>query len=299
MADKFDVYQTVTDKLIEQLERDDLGKWKSPWVRNNPQNLDGRAYSGINWFLLGLTSADFASQTYGTYRAWQNAGSQVCKGQHGHTVIFYKEYRAAPGSDDETVGDDGKVSRRVARAYKVFAAEQCEGDAAERAISAELHYPNAAQSVAAADQLTAAYSHAENVSITHEGQQAYYRPSTDAVVMPPMPSFNSTEGYYGTLLHEITHSTGTEARCNRDKQNNRYGNEAYAYEELVAEIGSAMLCSALGIEEEPRLDHSQYVASWLKVLKNNKRAVFTAAAAAQRAADFVLKYRVSDLAIAA
>jgi len=291
-----DIYQEVTDKIVAQLETANLGEWKQPWIQNRPQNIQGRHYTGINWFLLGLASADYPSQTYATYKAWQGRGAQVSRGQRGTHIIFYKEYRGAPGTTDSAsaVGDDGKVSRRVARGYTVFAAEQCEGEAAVEIATASPQNPNVAESLASVDKLTTDYSAGESITIKTEGDRAYYVPKTDTVVLPPMSAFASTEAYYSTLLHEITHSTGTASRCNRDKANNRFGTEAYAYEELVAEIGSAMLCATLGVEDSPREDHAQYVANWLQVIKGNKRAVFNAAAAAQRAANYVLKYRVEE-----
>jgi antirestriction protein ArdC len=281
----YDIHQVVTDAVLAKLQTAKAGDWAASWSQNVPQNIDGRAYSGINRLLLGIS--DYTSQTFGTYKAWQAAGSQVRRGERSTTIVFYKSgTRAQRADDDASVALDGRVSYRVARGYNVFAAEQVDGDAADTATTQTL--PNVAAPIETVDAVTSAYSVGEGVPIVHEGSRAYYRPSTDTVVLPPMPAFNSTEGYYATLLHELAHSTGTAARCNRDKGNTRHG---YAFEELVAELGAAMLCASLSVSATPRDDHAQYLASWLKILMDDKRAIFRAAAAAQRAADFVLAYR--------
>jgi antirestriction protein ArdC len=128
--------------------------------------------------------------------------------------------------------------------------------------------------------------------IHHGGGRAYYRPSTDSIHLPPREAFIGTprstpaESYYSTLCHEMTHWTSAEARCNR-QLGKRFGDQAYAMEELVAELGAALLCADLHITDEPRPDHAQYLASWLAVLKTDKKAIFTAALKASEATAFL------------
>src|SRR6202020_2884575 len=124
-------------------------------------------------------------------------------------------------------------------------------------------------------------------TVRHGGDRAYYSITNDYVQMPPFECFRDTESYYATLLHELTHWTRHPKRLNRDFGRKRWGDAAYAAEELVAELGAAFLCADLGVTPEPRDDHASYIADWLKVLQNDKRAIFTAAAHAQRAADFL------------
>jgi antirestriction protein ArdC len=218
----------------------------------------------------------FGSGLWGTYRQWAEAGAQVRKGEKSSYVVFYKEIEVAGA----TSGQDTEVDKRLfARATPVFAAEQVDGY--DLPVIAN---PNPMESIEAAD----AFVIATGASVAHGGTRAYYRPSTDSIQLPSRESFVGTatstaaEAYYSTLLHELTHWTSHEQRCNR-QLGKRFGDNAYAMEELVAELGAAFLCSEIGITAEPRLDHAQYLASWLSVLKADKRAIFTAASKASEA----------------
>ena len=128
---------------------------------------------------------------------------------------------------------------------------------------------------------------ATGADIRHGGDRAFYAVQPDRVQMPPFETFRDAESYYATLAHECTHWTKHETRLNREFGRKRWGDEAYAAEELVAELGSAFLCADLGLTPEPREDHASYIENWLRVLKNDKRAIFTAAAHAERAAAFL------------
>jgi antirestriction protein ArdC len=147
--------------------------------------------------------------------------------------------------------------------------------------------PSVAERIEAAEQAFVDYQAQQGLSVRHGGNRAFYAPGADMVQMPLREAFRSTEGYYSVLAHELTHSTGHERRLSR-QFGKRFGDRAYAVEELVAELGAAMICGTLGIEAEPRDDHADYIASWLRVLKDDKRAVVSAAAHAQKAADLVL-----------
>ena len=123
--------------------------------------------------------------------------------------------------------------------------------------------------------------------VRHGGNQAYYAPATDHVQMPAFQAFTDNVSYYSTLAHEHTHWTAKESRCDR-QLGKRFGDHAYAAEELIAELGAAFTCAHLGLSTEPREDHAQYLASWLKVLKADSRAIFTAASKAQQACDWLI-----------
>ena len=137
---------------------------------------------------------------------------------------------------------------------------------------------------------------ATGAAISHGGSRAFYRPSTDSIQLPPREAFTGTatstpaEGFYSTLCHELTHWTSAEGRCNR-QLGKRFGDQAYAMEELIAELGAAFLCADLGISDEPRADHAQYLTTWLAVLKADKKAIFTAASKASEAATFLASFR--------
>lgn len=202
------------------------------------------------------------------------------KGEKAAHVVFYKEFTIA--SDEDS---DEAETRLFARATPVFAAEQVEGYALP---IADTPAPIAIQPIHVAE----AFVTATRATIEHGGSRAYYRPSTDSIQLPPREVFLGTatsspaESYYSTLLHELTHWTSREERCNR-QLGKRFGDDAYAMEELVAELGAAFLCADLAISDAPRADHAQYLESWLHVLKADKKAIFTAASKASEAVAFL------------
>ncbi len=288
-----DVYAEVTNAIIKQIE-DGLadGKWTKPWASTSaggstlPHSIANRAYRGINVpILMGAAQASgYASNLWGTYKAWQGAGAQVRKGQRGTLVVFWKRIEV----EDKDTSEKKKLL--FAKGYSVFTAEQVEGfDLAGHRQAQIDKLPCLAQRLDHVEETTAAYFQAEAITLGHGGGRAFYSPGEDHVQMPLHEAFKSTEGYYGTLLHEAGHSTGHDKRLDRDFSG-RFGNAAYAFEELVAELASAMTCGALGIEDQPREDHAQYVRSWLETLKGDKRAIFTAASQAQKAADLILAH---------
>ena len=276
---KSDVYQRVTDTIVAAIERG-AGDWSFPWSGRSavPTNaVTGHRYRGINVVSLWAASQEFGwPGEWASYRQWQSRGAQVRRGERGSTVVFYKTI--------EKQTDDEEPERiYLARASTVFNAVQVDGyepePVAERPLFERIEHVE--RFVANTDAV-----------IRHDGNRAYYRPSADHIQMPLAESFVGTdtstarEGYYGTLLHELTHWSGHAKRCDRDLRN-RFGSEAYAAEELIAELGSAFLCAELGITPQPRLDHAQYIQSWLRVLKGDKRAIFTASSKASQAADYL------------
>ncbi|OPH82568.1 ArdC family protein [Nitrobacter vulgaris] len=286
-AKRQDIYSEITSQLIAAIEADP-GKPALPWRKSSgplfmPVNaLTHNAYNGINIVSLWVAAEvkAYATPMWATYKQWLELGAQVRKDEKSSLVIFYKEFDANPDPDD--AGDDGK--RRIARASRVFNAAQVDG-------YVSTHEPEKlgpVERIAAADSFVSATA----ARIEHGGDRAYYRPSTDHIQMPSEDAFCGTatmsrsEGYYATLVHELTHWSGAKHRLDRE-MGKRFGDHAYAAEELVAEIGAAFLCAELGITQETRADHAQYLAQWLTMMKSDSRAVFAAAAKASEAASFL------------
>lgn len=290
MGTRTDLYRTITDNIIAALEN--AGPWRRPWTIAGrtmlPTNaLTGHPYRGINVILL-LTSAQARgySGRWATFKQWQDLGATVRRGERATAIVVWKPLDAAAELSDEVRDADAVEptrTRLVCRAYHVFAAEQVEGMEIE---TAEL--PALAERIGAAERFVAN----TRAEIRLGGDRAYYLPSGDFVQMPPPAAFTgtdtstATEAYYATLLHELTHWTAHPERCARDLSG-RFDTDAYATEELIAELGAAFLCGTLGITDAPRADHAAYIASWLTMLRSDPRAIFTAASKAQEAADFV------------
>jgi antirestriction protein ArdC len=279
---KFDVYQAITDKVIAQLEQGNVGKWEMPWHRNSdmPKNLRGTYYRGVNVPVLWFAAAEkgYDSPVWGTYNQWKEKGAQVRKGEHSTMVVLWKPFVLEPAKRKDQ-NDDGK--RLMARAFYVF--NQAQVDGYEPPANGPEPLPEADR-VALAE----AFFTELGADVAHGGERACYIPATDQIKMPAFSKFKSAEGYYATLGHEHVHWTGAEKRLDRPLMN-RFGSDAYAFEELIAEFGSAFLCGWLGLANEPRPDHAQYLQGWLNCLKGDKRALFTAASKAQAAVDFLTK----------
>lgn len=289
-----DLHAEITAKIIAAINADP-GKPQMPWRRSGkplwmPENaLTKNRYNGINVVALWVAAEvrGFASPIWATYRQYSELGAQVRKGAKAELVVFYKDYDVAPDATKEhepAPAEAGDGKRRVARASYVFNAAEVEGfvppDPPERLGPIER--------IAAADRFVAA----TGARIEHGGERAFYRPTTDHIQMPDEGLFCGTdtmdrsEAYYAVLLHELTHWTAPEARCNRDLSK-RFLKAEVAAEELVAEIGSAMLCAELGITQDTRPDHAQYIHHWMQLLTDDPRAIFTAAAKASEAVNFL------------
>jgi antirestriction protein ArdC len=284
---KRDLHAEITQTLIASIEKDP-GQPVMPWRRSSaplwlPENaLTKNRYNGINVVSLWVAAETrgYSAPIWASYKQWQQLGIQVRGGEKASLVVFYKEFSAEPNPDDE--GDDGK--RRVARASYVFNAAQTEGYA-----PAQMPEPlGPIERIEAADRFL---THT-GVRIEHGGERAYYRPSTDTIHMPHEGLFtgtatmNRSEAWYATALHEATHASGAAHRLNR-QFGKRFGDQQYVAEELVAEIASAFLCAELSITQDTRPDHAQYLAHWLKLLKDDDRAIFTAAAKASEAVSYL------------
>jgi antirestriction protein ArdC len=275
-----DLYQDVTNKIVASLEAG-TPPWIRPWSTGDsglPVNgATQRPYAGINVVLLTLESMvqGYDRNTWLTYRQAAALGAQVRAGEHGATVVFYKQLEF-PDKDDPT--KPGKVVPLL-RSFTVFNADQIDNLPPHLTQPAP---PPTWDPLDAADRLLMA----SGATIHHKGNKAFYHPPLDYIVLPPRTSFPSAPAYYSTGLHELSHWSGAPSRLNRDLSG-RFKEAAYAAEELVAEMSSAFLCAQIGIEGG--LQHASYAASWLRLLRSDKRAVFTAAAKAQQAATYILE----------
>lgn len=282
-----DLHAEITGQLIAAIEADP-GKPVLPWRKTGgalhlPINaLTGNAYNGVNILSLWVAGEvrGFGCAQWGTYRQWAELGAQVRKGEKSSLVVFYKEFETDPDPDD--AGDNGK--RRMARASHVFNAAQVDGYA----------LPEAPESLGPVERIARAdaFVSATGARVGHGGERAFYAPSTDHIQMPDEGLFTGTqtmsrsEGYYATLVHELIHWSGAKHRLDRE-MGKRFGDRAYAAEELVAEVGAAFLCAELGITQDVRADHAQYLANWLELLKDDSKAIFAAAARASEAARYL------------
>jgi antirestriction protein ArdC len=288
-----DIYERITAQILQAVERGACS-YSMPWHRTGgetftPINAQSRKpYRGVNVVSLWAASEHYGytSGIWGTYKQWSDLGAQVRKGEKSSPVVFWKfsENETGEGCEEEEGTESKSAKRILARGYCVFNLAQVDGYNAPKV--SEL---SADERIAHADGFFVALG----ADIRHGGDRAYFSPNTDHIQMPPFEVFKDPAAYYGVLAHEATHWTGATHRLNRQLAD-RFHNEAYAAEELVAELGAAFVCAELGIANEPRPDHAAYVASWIKVLKNDKRAIFTAASRAQEAVDWMQRRQASE-----
>ena len=271
---KSDIYTTITDKIIAALESG-TAPWVKPWASlGAPRNaITGREYSGINTVLLAMT--EFSSNQWLTYNQAAAVGGNVKKGEKGTTVVFFKPITIK----DKTITENDDKIIPLLKTFTVFNTQQIDG-LPEKFTQITQPQISGFTGNEAAENLLA------QATIKHGSNRACFIPTLDEIHLPTKTEFKSVQDYYATALHELTHWTGHKSRLARDFSG-RFGDAAYAFEELVAELGAAFLCARSGVNGQ--LQHDSYIASWLKVLKSDKKAIFTAAAAARRAAEFLTK----------
>jgi antirestriction protein ArdC len=314
-APRSNLYDDVTRRIIAELEAGRF-PWVQPWGRCGsvnpglPRNaVTGRNYSGVNVLILwgAVIEHGHSSQSWLTFRQAREAGGNVRKGEHGVTVVYADRFTPAAekerahqtgngeGEQGSLRGSDPSRAKAIPflKRFTLFNVAQCEGlseDSEVRGTAGSRRRPGLAADpaplperaiVPVAEEVIAA----SGVDFRIGGDRAFYVPGEDFVQVPPQPAFFEQVNYYRTALHELTHATGHASRLGRNILNS-FGSKDYAREELVAELGSAFLCAALGII--PTVRHADYLGSWLDVLREDNRAIFRAASAASKAADWIL-----------
>lgn len=265
------VYEMVTNKIIEKLEQG-VVPWKKPWVNGGSVNWKtGKAYRGINCWLLD-------EGEYATFNQIREAGAKVKKGEKSHLVVFWKMLDI----QDKDTNKEKKIP--LLKHYNVFEINtQVEGIESKRKETTFDHDP-----IEEAEKVVNGYIN--KPTITYERKGAWYKPSMDLLNVPPMKDFVSIHEYYNTLFHECIHSTGHATRLAREgiMDIHKFGDEDYSKEELVAEMGASMLAGKVGIFTETMDNSASYIQSWLKELKNDKTLVIRSAQQAQKASDYIL-----------
>jgi antirestriction protein ArdC len=283
-----DIYSRITSQIIASLEKG-VRPWVKPWNAEHaagritrPLRHNGQPYSGINILSLWMSAElqGFSAPIWMTFRQALELGAHVRKAEKGSLVVYANAISRT--EHDDNSGEDVEREIPYMKGYTVFNVEQIDG-------LPEIYYTKAVTTL----DPVARVDHAEmffaacKANIKHGGNRAYYAQELDYVQMPPFECFRDTESYYSTLAHEMTHWTKHPARLARDFGRKQWGDEGYAQEELVAELGASFLCADLELAIAPREDNASYIAYWLEILKSDTRFIFKAAAHAQRAADFL------------
>jgi antirestriction protein ArdC len=283
-----DVYNRVTERIVSALESG-IRPWMQPWSAPHeaPQLLMplrgcGTPYRGINVLLLWGDTIEkgFTCHRWMTYKQAEERGAHVRNGEKGSLVVYADR---ATKTETNDKGEETERAFAFMKSYTVFNVEQIEGLATDFYAKPEPQPEGrTVEVIAEAEEFFAGTA----ARVRHGGNRAFYSPGADFIQLPEPNAFRDAVSYAATKAHELIHWSGHESRMAREF-GKRFGDKSYAFEELVAELGSAFLCASLGITPEPRDDHAGYLACWLAVLKEDKRAIFAAAAHAQRAADFL------------
>lgn len=284
---RVDVYTRVTAEIITKLEAG-VRPWVQPWKAEHaagrisrPLRHNGQPYHGINILMLWASAelGGFASPFWLTYQQAKELGGHVKKGEHGSSVVYSSTFKKKETGDD---GQETEEEIPFLKQYTVFAADQIEGLPPHFYALAEPPKEKI-ERIAQAD----AFFANTKADIRTGGTRAYYAGGEDFIRMPPLETFRDAESHAATLCHELVHWTKHPARLNREFGKKRFGDEGYAVEELVAELGSAFLCADLQITPVVREEHASYIENWLKVLRADKRAIFSAASHASKAVDYL------------
>lgn len=282
------IYENITNSIIAELEKG-AAPWVKPWRADNSADanvISKKAYKGINRLLLGVSSMSkgYSSANWATYKQWSELGAQVKKGEKATSIVFFQPV-VKPVADAEST--DGGKSYALLKTYFVFNASQVDGYTDQASVVDFTFNP-----IALADDRIIK----TGAIIRHGGDAAFYSPSHDSIQLPNQSAFASSDHYYATAFHELTHWTSHKARCDR-VLGKKFGDSKYAFEELVAEMGAAFLCFDHGIAGELR--HAGYIANWLHCLRDDNKAIFKAAALAQKASDYILNLDATKGQIAA
>jgi len=278
------VYQVITDKIIDSLEKG-VVPWQKPWQGQEfePKNLiSKKTYSGINFFLLSM--ANYQQPFFITFKQAKDLGGNVKEGEKGWPVIFFKQVKEKKNQQ----GGTEKDGYAMLRYYSVFNVDQCENIDPEKIPLLQSLEKLDFKPLEAAEKIVDGYTGKPKIESIQN--RAFYKPFTDVINMPPKESFKSVESYYAILFHELTHSTGAQKRLNREGITDpiHHGSHEYSKEELIAELGSAFLCSKAGINNT--IENSvAYISSWLNVLKSkdNAKWIIEAGSKAQKAVNYI------------
>jgi antirestriction protein ArdC len=291
-----DVYQAVTDRIIAMMESGP-GEFVMPWTSQGasgkPLRITGEAYKGINVLLLWASAAErgYTGTTWMTYKQAQELGAHVRKGEKSTEVVYAATHAVEQEQRDEA-GNPTVKSIPFLKRYWVFNVDQIDG------LPDRFHPAPIVRDPIQLHEQSERFFAATGATVRHGGGAAFYAPGADVIQLPAPEAFRDRVAYGSTKAHEFIHWTGAKCRLERE-YGKRFGDAAYAFEELVAELGAAFLCADLGLSAEPRQDHAAYLASWLEILKGDKRAIFTAASAAQKACEFLHDYQQTAQEIAA
>ena len=289
-SDKFNIYQEVTDRIIEQLKNGEI-PWNKPWtgIANGAFNrVSKKPYSLLNQMLL-LHDGEYA-----TYKQWSELGGQVRKGEKSEIVVFWKIIQIEDESSNPAGADNSKGEKKkkksipILKYYRVFHISQVDGvEPLENGIATE-HEP-----IEEAEKIKREYMEREGLQIKNVlSNSAFYSPMGDYINMPLMEQFTDINEYYSTLFHETVHSTGHKSRLDRfgnDTKLAAFGSQDYSKEELVAELGSSFLMNHIGIDTEKTFKNSAaYIQGWLAALSNDNRLIVSAASRAEKAVNYIL-----------
>ena len=275
-VNRISVYDSVTNNIIAKLEQG-IAPWIKPWQAGSNGGADknivsGKEYQGVNRLILGMSG--YSSPIWGSFKQWQEKGGNVKKGEKGTQIVFYSQVAKKEIKANDPNPENGTYA--MLKAYYVFNLDQIEG----------IEYDKPAPQLPDFNPIPALDDRIikTGAQISHGGGRAFYRPSSDSITLPEKTAFLSEKHYYATALHELTHWSGAPHRLDRTK-GKRFADSAYAFEELVAEMGAAFLCADYGIQGD--LQHADYIGNWLQCLKNDNKAIFNASALAQKAADYI------------
>lgn len=306
ITERADLYQQVTDKIIAALEKGTV-PWRKPWrMAEKPDGsalpanaVTGRQYSGVNIPLLWMAAEErgFSADRWLTYHQAQQLGGHVRQGETSSLAVVYKQFEkqatdAGGNAVCDAEGNPLMESRSMLKTLQLFNVQQCEGlpsDMGSKPASLITEHESETLSAPIVNRVMEIFQ-ATGVAVAFLKQDhAFYRTRTDQIVMPTSGQFFTEADYWATLLHELVHATGHEKRLNRKgitSSSRKFGDPVYAFEELVAEIGSAFLCAELGVYGE--VQHESYISTWLTRLKEDKRALFSACRQAREATEFLL-----------
>lgn len=286
MGKRDEVVQGIVDQIVADMEKG-VCPWEKPFTGGMPVNATTKkSYRGVNvWILWAeMLRRGFTVGSWVTYHQAMQAGGWIRRGEVGVPIVFYTPYEVVERDGDghahqDVHGREVTKTVRVMRLYTVFNLEQTGGLDHLKSVGMGGFKP-----VQEAERVVAATG---AVILHRDLGRAFYDARQDQIVLPPRERFTSVSGFYGTVFHELAHWTGAPSRLARDMKG-RQGDEEYAFEELVAEMGAAFTCAYVGIPYSTQ--HANYIGSWIKVLKDDKKALFRASAKGQSASDYILKY---------